>query len=451
MLTTVPSVQLKIPTDAAVHQAPGPAPLPQQDSKQKSINRGLKQKQQQKPPRPGKSSDITTAGQAAESDPPDLSHPALQPLANLLEEGLSNADLAQLRTLAQQAQQHNPDLPDASLTQLPLPAAIQSDRKEAGTLKSSSSAVLPLGSSPADDALPKGKKRKATNAASSAPTAAAETLAAATAVVKGSTGNAQRKKQKPVSTAATAGAGTAPTAVQPPKAKKPKTAGAASAPAVGTAVGGAAASDAPDAVATAVKVKSSKLGRKARLRLKRQAWRQKEQQLQLAENVVLPVADTGATQEPAAASLKPKAASAVVGQVANTRAKKSKVAAAAAAATAEPHQNVKQSEVSAKAKQLATAAAGTEASSPAVHHQDEAVQRKKTKAGLLEQMRSKLSGGRFRMLNEQLYTAPGQEAFAMMQGQPALFQQYHEVSADKCSLIRPQTIFLVLVSVFQEF
>ncbi len=31
------------------------------------------------------------------------------------------------------------------------------------------------------------------------------------------------------------------------------------------------------------------------------------------------------------------------------------------------------------------------------------------------------------MLNEQLYTSEGEEAFNMMQGQPDLFEQYHEV------------------------
>lgn len=47
--------------------------------------------------------------------------------------------------------------------------------------------------------------------------------------------------------------------------------------------------------------------------------------------------------------------------------------------------------------------------------------------GLLEQMRAKLSGGRFRWLNEQLYTCPGDQALVLMQEQPHLFKQYHEV------------------------
>lgn len=52
---------------------------------------------------------------------------------------------------------------------------------------------------------------------------------------------------------------------------------------------------------------------------------------------------------------------------------------------------------------------------------------KQKDGGLLAQMRAKLSGGRFRWLNEQLYTCPGEEALELMQGQPHLFQQYHEV------------------------
>lgn len=45
---------------------------------------------------------------------------------------------------------------------------------------------------------------------------------------------------------------------------------------------------------------------------------------------------------------------------------------------------------------------------------------------LLQQMRQRLQGGRFRWLNEALYTTGGGEALAMMQGQPELMEQYHE-------------------------
>ena len=47
--------------------------------------------------------------------------------------------------------------------------------------------------------------------------------------------------------------------------------------------------------------------------------------------------------------------------------------------------------------------------------------------GLLSKMRAKLAGSQFRWLNEQLYTCPGSQAFELMQEQPQLFQQYHEV------------------------
>ena len=47
--------------------------------------------------------------------------------------------------------------------------------------------------------------------------------------------------------------------------------------------------------------------------------------------------------------------------------------------------------------------------------------------GLLGKMRAKLAGSQFRWLNEQLYTCPGSQAFELMQEQPQLFTQYHEV------------------------
>jgi ribosomal RNA-processing protein 8 len=41
-------------------------------------------------------------------------------------------------------------------------------------------------------------------------------------------------------------------------------------------------------------------------------------------------------------------------------------------------------------------------------------------------MRQRLQGGRFRWLNETLYTSDGSEALRMVQGQPDLMDQYHE-------------------------
>ena len=49
--------------------------------------------------------------------------------------------------------------------------------------------------------------------------------------------------------------------------------------------------------------------------------------------------------------------------------------------------------------------------------------------GLLSKMRAKLAGSQFRWLNEQLYTCPGTQAFELMQDQPQLFTQYHEVQS----------------------
>jgi hypothetical protein len=43
----------------------------------------------------------------------------------------------------------------------------------------------------------------------------------------------------------------------------------------------------------------------------------------------------------------------------------------------------------------------------------------KKNATSLDKMRSQLQGGRFRMLNEQLYTTTGGEAFDLMQVRPA--------------------------------
>ncbi|GLI65492.1 hypothetical protein VaNZ11_009028 [Volvox africanus] len=51
---------------------------------------------------------------------------------------------------------------------------------------------------------------------------------------------------------------------------------------------------------------------------------------------------------------------------------------------------------------------------------------KKIAGGFLDKMRAKLAGGRFRYLNEELYTRSGKDAFTMMQSQPELFLQYHE-------------------------
>ncbi|KAK1319956.1 Ribosomal RNA-processing protein 8 [Acorus calamus] len=46
-------------------------------------------------------------------------------------------------------------------------------------------------------------------------------------------------------------------------------------------------------------------------------------------------------------------------------------------------------------------------------------------ASLFEKMRSRLSGGHFRMLNEKLYTCSGNDAFNLFKEDPELFNVYH--------------------------
>lgn len=41
-------------------------------------------------------------------------------------------------------------------------------------------------------------------------------------------------------------------------------------------------------------------------------------------------------------------------------------------------------------------------------------------------MRRKIDGGKFRMLNEQLYTTTGDSAFSTFQSDPELFDVYHQ-------------------------
>ncbi|KAM3584701.1 25S rRNA (adenine645-N1)-methyltransferase [Umbelopsis sp. WA50703] len=58
---------------------------------------------------------------------------------------------------------------------------------------------------------------------------------------------------------------------------------------------------------------------------------------------------------------------------------------------------------------------------------DEAPAKQQPKLTPLQQkMKEKLSGSRFRWLNEQLYTTPGDEAFTLFQEKPELFDHYHE-------------------------
>ena len=53
----------------------------------------------------------------------------------------------------------------------------------------------------------------------------------------------------------------------------------------------------------------------------------------------------------------------------------------------------------------------------------------------LEKMRARLTGGRFRWLNEQLYTTQGHTAQKLMQQHPEYFEEYHEGKGDGSAMI----------------
>lgn len=362
------------------------------------------------------------------------------------EEGLSTADMAQLLELAQLAKKHNPDLqgePHVTLSE-----GASSSAKVSKHKTSKSTAVSNVPDVPAAQA----------------------TQPIAKPVKKASRG-------LPGAVGATK-----------PKAQKHPPAQATDAPAPAPASGAVALTSkvvtAENGVSDAGKVKSSKLGRKARLRLKRQLWRQKQEESQQAQQqepngnegshhlaaadsdtaVKGPQSDAAAKKKQTKAQKPKEARTAVIAPGQSTAVSRKQLqddkpdglAAAAAAAAAAAlaaggpakgakKQNSKQAAAASPAEALAQEATdqaadksskgskqlkaqgGPAAGLTAAAAEHIAAAQKKGKAGLLDQMRSKLSGGRFRMLNEQLYTAPGQDAFEMMQGDPALFEQYHEV------------------------
>lgn len=173
----------------------------------------------------------------------------------------------------------------------------------------------------------------------------------------------------------------------------------------------------------AAKGKQKKLGRNARLRLKRQAYRQ--QALSTLHSQGQPVG------EAAVAKMSNNAAAAR--HLRLTVARQEEPPSAPGAPVQKVLGGGRQVAASTtkvdagyvKHRQRHAAPALPSVQSPQLT--DSKPAGKVQKKGLLEQMRSKLCGGRFRMLNEQLYTSAGQHAFHMMQGQPELYQQYHEV------------------------
>ncbi|KAI8604870.1 methyltransferase-domain-containing protein [Dissophora ornata] len=77
-----------------------------------------------------------------------------------------------------------------------------------------------------------------------------------------------------------------------------------------------------------------------------------------------------------------------------------------------------------KEKETTTPVAKKEDAAPATSKVAQQKQPKLTK--LQEQMKKTLAGGKFRFLNEQLYTTTGEEAFGLFQSKPELFDEYHE-------------------------
>ena len=180
----------------------------------------------------------------------------------------------------------------------------------------------------------------------------------------------------------------------------------------------------PDA--TAAKGKQKKLGRNARLRLKRQAYRQQALLSSSTESQGQLVAEAAVAQPAAHLSNKTNAAR-KESLSATRRGKSSSAQGSGAQAVSDSDQQpatlpAKPGGSAVKQRQRPAASAAAPAEKP-----DLAPAGKLKKKDLLEQMRAKLSGGRFRMLNEQLYTSEGQHAFQMMQAQPDLYQQYHKV------------------------
>ena len=366
------------------------------------------------------------------------------------EESLSTADMAQLLQLAQLAKQHNPDLLDSSVSppKREQNGSIKASKGKSATLATHSTATADHSNGlPAttEGERPKGrsqvsqtsaqKQRKAGRAVptSLAPQQNADALQQGICgPLDGTSQQSKPKKQK--SAAGSRASITNAEAVSTGAVGAPAAAsGAKAATAEEGVTDGGGPSDAPSG-----KAKSGKLGRNARLRLKRQLRRQQQQNGDSQQQGDPHDADEREDLEPSVAlgsdiAVRGKQTSSLKHNTAGTAVPghgKELVPAAVKAhqptgPSSDHLSQIKQKRNSKQAAAASSAAAAAAASTPA---HPAAVAQKKGKGGLLEQMRSKLSGGRFRMLNEQLYTAPGQDAFEMMQGDPALFEQYHEVS-----------------------
>ena len=364
-------------------------------------------------------------------------------------DSLSTADMAQLMALVQEASQCNPD------PVMPLTSKSIHPVANAAAAATAAAAVAKRNPKAAGSKQPsKGTTSSQAAALASAPAPAAAAAANTISQSGGSqdchiskSSQSKAKKQNHSTDARSAAAGVSHLL---------PAAATVSQLAVVSNAGPAAAADDPDESAAAAGLAGSapggkqkkKMGRKARLRLKRQAFRQQQQ-------------GTGADDAPDGVSIDDAAQSGKVA-VAKRATAARRATLEAAKGTAEPvngqlapldgqkpvlkgqtvplNGHSEPASAAGAPEQLLPGSASNAKKSKKKGKQHLLAQTpgeqlpagssdasKKKSKSLLEQMRSKLSGGRFRMLNEQLYTSEGEDAFSMMQGQPDLFQQYHEV------------------------
>lgn len=88
--------------------------------------------------------------------------------------------------------------------------------------------------------------------------------------------------------------------------------------------------------------------------------------------------------------------------------------------TPAPKANNKPAEKKQPSKEVVPAAQAQKAVQKPIVDEDEGL------TPLQRKMKEKLSGARFRWLNEQLYTTPGKHSYELFQEKPELFDQYHE-------------------------
>lgn len=354
-------------------------------------------------------------------------------------DSLSTADMAQLMALVQDASQHNPDA-------VPL---------------LSSKAISPsTGDKYASMASRSNKSSKGTAGKQSAAPGTASTTGKNAADHCGKVSTSAQpsaKKQKPgtlhphsTKSQSSLGKLSTPAAVVTTKAP-PDSAASDAAVSVGAAAVAVNGNGDHSVGDNADGKQKTKLGRNARLRLKRQAFRQQQEQTVTADAVdavadapaETPAVHAGKKQtETGGKGSKSKAApdraalKATKGATAPVDRQKATVDgdkvtdsghSKAAVTAGRPEQRSADTKQRNKKQQGLLSQASLDAAE-AVPAGSSGTGKKKS-SGLLERMRSKLAGGRFRMLNEQLYTSQGQDAFSLMQGQPDLFEQYHEVRA----------------------